>query len=171
MTRSFNVISDCDLIIMVLDVSAPFDKEDRSVANVISRESKDCVTVFNKSDRKRVMEMDEIIDILPNAQPFFVSVKTREGLENFKRSLCDKMAFLNRTGSDYYFLSSQRHFELLEKLLSSLEFSLDTIKSGFPSDMLLVGLRDALSVLAELSGESFDEAILDRIFNEFCVGK
>lgn len=38
-------------------------------------------------------------------------------------------------------------------------------------DCILVDIKQALRRLADITGEDVDEAIVDRVFSKFCVGK
>ncbi len=45
------------------------------------------------------------------------------------------------------------------------------LRNGIPDDFLYVDLEDALASLGELTGETVQEEIIDRVFSRFCVGK
>ncbi len=64
-----------------------------------------------------------------------------------------------------------RHASLIERALLALEGSLEALRSTAPDDLSTVGLRSALQALGELTGESAEEDMLERIFADFCVGK
>ena len=49
--------------------------------------------------------------------------------------------------------------------------SADGLESGMPIEAVLVDLRDALLELERVLGIDADDAVLDRIFATFCVGK
>jgi tRNA modification GTPase len=42
---------------------------------------------------------------------------------------------------------------------------------GVPADMLSIDLRRAIDALGEITGETAREDIVDRIFEQFCIGK
>jgi tRNA modification GTPase len=64
-------------------------------------------------------------------------------------------------------VTRQRHLDILTALRRYLE---NSIKAGSPETMAFE-LHEALDQLDELSGRILRKDILDRIFDEFCVGK
>ena len=52
-----------------------------------------------------------------------------------------------------------------------MERAKTTIETRMPEDFISMDLQDALRYLGEITGESVDEEIIDRIFSRFCLGK
>jgi len=38
-------------------------------------------------------------------------------------------------------------------------------------DTVAIDLREALELLGQITGENATEAVIDRVFSDFCVGK
>ena len=68
-------------------------------------------------------------------------------------------------------ISNARHKNMLSKADEALSRALMTIESGMPEDFISMDLQDALSALGEITGDSVDDEIIDRIFTRFCLGK
>jgi tRNA modification GTPase len=68
-------------------------------------------------------------------------------------------------------VASLRVTERLEEVTSSLEEAISGLERGMPLEAVLIDLRAALHALDETTGGQADDAILDRIFATFCVGK
>jgi tRNA modification GTPase len=68
-------------------------------------------------------------------------------------------------------VASLRVTERLEEVKSSLEEAVSGLERGMPLEAVLIDLRGALHALDETTGGQADDAILDRIFATFCVGK
>ena len=49
--------------------------------------------------------------------------------------------------------------------------ALDAVEGGFGLDAVSVCVDDALDALCELTGENASEAVINEVFERFCVGK
>ena len=72
---------------------------------------------------------------------------------------------------EYVALSRARHRDALEVCrIRLLQFRKNAV-SGAELELLAVDLRDALSALGAVTGETTTDEILDQIFSTFCIGK
>ena len=69
------------------------------------------------------------------------------------------------------FITRERHRERLSKAHDSLSKAVDAIKQNLSSEFIAADLRLSLDSLGEITGETYTEDVLDRIFQEFCIGK
>ena len=66
---------------------------------------------------------------------------------------------------------NRRQADLAASAASSLERSLEAAEQQLPWDFWTIDLRAAALCLGEITGEEVSEAVLDRIFSRFCIGK
>ena len=52
-----------------------------------------------------------------------------------------------------------------------MELTLTKIKAGELSELLVMDLRDALDCIGNVVGRIDNEAMLDKLFKQFCIGK
>jgi tRNA modification GTPase len=64
-----------------------------------------------------------------------------------------------------------RQRELAAAAAASLNRSLEAADQGLPWDFWTIDLRAAIAGLGAITGEEVSEAVLDRIFSRFCIGK
>ena len=81
------------------------------------------------------------------------------------------MMQLDQIKGQDFLLTNIRHIEKLEKTRESLLRVLSGLEDGIFYDILSIDLADALTQLGEISGIEVNEEIVDRIFDEFCLGK
>jgi tRNA modification GTPase len=68
-------------------------------------------------------------------------------------------------------ITNIRHLDALRRTSKHLSRSVRTLRKGFSEEFVAADMRDALSALGEIVGETVAEDILDRIFSQFCIGK
>jgi tRNA modification GTPase len=68
-------------------------------------------------------------------------------------------------------ITSSRHADALRRALAALRRADRETRRGGALDLVAAEVREALSTLGEVTGETATEDILDRIFSQFCVGK
>jgi len=93
-----------------------------------------------------------------------VSALTGEGIP----ALLWRMAALPPEGESAI-LTNSRHIAALERAAAALSAAHAAIPGGL--DCVATDLHAALHALGEITGDSVDAQVLDRIFQRFCVGK
>ena len=68
-------------------------------------------------------------------------------------------------------LAGERQLSAATRAQSALNEALEAAAGGFGLDAVSVCLDDALDALYALTGERADEAVIDGVFEKFCVGK
>ena len=66
---------------------------------------------------------------------------------------------------------TERQREVSQRALTSLEEGLTALETGMTLDAVTVSLEGAIAALLELTGERANEAGVDAVFAQFCVGK
>src|SRR5664280_960195 len=98
-----------------------------------------------------------------------VSAVTGEGLDALRSSIAARLGLVEADGE---LLVLERHREALVSAASSLREAAELARSecGAP-ELVAVRVREALSALGAITGETATEELLDLIFATFCVGK
>jgi tRNA modification GTPase len=68
-------------------------------------------------------------------------------------------------------IDNVRQRQALEKAIASLAAAEIGLRDDGPAELTCIDLRSTLQALAEITGREVDEAVLDRIFHDFCIGK
>lgn len=66
---------------------------------------------------------------------------------------------------------SLRHRRALDQCAAEIELGFAGLRAGAPLELLAEHLRRGTSALDEITGQTTSEAILDRLFARFCLGK
>ncbi len=156
--RTYASLKTSDMALVVLDGSRPFDYQDEHVMD-ITREAERIIAV-NKCDLD--MRLDKAM--LPDDEPvLYISAVTGQGISELKSSIASKTA----PGDEGGLITNARHIKLLESAAQALQSAL----SSMEWDCAATDIREALRSIGAINGRDVDEALLDRIFSRFCLGK
>jgi tRNA modification GTPase len=162
--RSLGAIGSADIVLVVLDGSQPFTDEDRRVMDEV--QGKHVLVIINKSDLPRKLEQ-----LNQPAAQVSLSCRTGEGLDGLKRALSDQVKQGTISSREHVWAVNQRHKTALDQTRENLQRALESITSGLSPEFIALDLRAALDSLGLIIGATYTEDILERIFNEFCIGK
>ena len=61
--------------------------------------------------------------------------------------------------------------ELLKKAKKESNELMKSLENEIPIDMLEIDIRNILDLLGEITGQKYDNELIDRLFANFCLGK
>jgi tRNA modification GTPase len=158
--RSRRAMDESDLLLVVLDGSVEPDR--RVLAETAGRPR---VLVRAKSD----LRTHEAAAALPEAQP--VSALTDEGMEALRERLTREVELrAGASGDEGGIVMSVRQIALIESLHTELAGAEAALVDA-PLEAALVDLNGALASAGRILGVDVSDAVLDRIFSAFCLGK
>ena len=104
-----------------------------------------------------------------NEKYFYVSAINNENIDNLKQEIFNKTISGNLK-SDKLYLTNTRHIDAVKLARTALE-NVVNIFDFTTMDIVSSEIKNAWNSLGEISGVTSDEAILDKIFSKFCLGK
>lgn len=124
---------------------------------------------MNKSDLSPKIDKENIGEL--NAEYIIeTSAKTGFGIEETKE--CIKKLFFNgEVQAKDILLTNMRQKEALNRARMSLLSAADVLTNVESIDLASIDLRNAWNYLGEITGDTLQEDIIDKIFSEFCIGK
>lgn len=169
-TKSYQEGQKADIILLVYDGSQELSAtEDAVYTDLLKCYGDKIIVVMNKADlpqHQHAATKDQKIYHISTASD-------KKGIVELEQAIQDKIALLFASiGSP--FLLNQRHFNMLatlEQHLSTIIAMLTTSQHNVSYELVSYHVKDALTVLSELTGKTMSEAGMDAIFREFCVGK
>ena len=159
-------LETAQLVLAVFDSSQALEKEDRELMDAL--EGVPSIAIVNKTDLPSQIAVEEIQARFEKT--VFLSAATGEGLEDLEQALSeilDTKEFHPQEGV----LFTQRQRADAQTALDSLREGEQALLGGLTLDAVTVCVENALTALSALTGEHVSEEIVDRVFEEFCVGK
>lgn len=154
------------LILAVFDGSTPLGEEDMLV--LARTAGHRAVAILNKSDLPHVCDDAKL-------KPYFehiisLSAKTGEGFEELL-DLIPRLVGLGDGALDGALITNARQAAALARAAERCEAALYAAQSGMTPDAVVMDAEGAVAALGEITGETVTEAVVSRIFSDFCVGK
>lgn len=173
--RTMKKISQADIILMVIDPTAPTDQYTDLAPKILPLcEGKTVIVVVNKSDITAAASSSTIDSSSTynhiNIKQIHISAKTGDGTDKLRSLLCSCSGV--DTATDGVIISNLRHLSALQSALADIHRVISGLASGLPSDLISQDLRSCLYHLGEITGgEIQTDEVLGNIFKHFCVGK
>lgn len=167
-SRAKSAAETADLIIYVVDASAPLDDNDRDIIQMIR--GRKAVVLLNKTDLEAVVTAEYMED-LTGYPVIQVSAKEGTGIEELENQIKSMFYEGEINFNDEIYITNIRHKTALTESLKSLMMVMDSIESGMPEDFFSIDLMDAYARLGSIIGEEVGEDLINEIFSKFCTGK
>ena len=188
--RTQKAIEGAGLIIFLLDGSEGLREEDQDLIKEIKQKNKPVIIAINKIDVISATEGTEDTENYKNLNIFYtcpvesavknefpnenivkISALKNIGLDELRNQIFDIIYNGHCKTPEGIFITRERHRELLSKSQDSLNKVINAINQNLSSEFIAADLRLSLDSLGEITGETYSEDVLNRIFQEFCIGK
>ena len=169
--RTYQKMNQASIVLWMID-SANSESiiQNSEFRNAVS--DKRIILLFNKSDQvtpeQREALEQEFADI--DAPKFFISAKSRTGLEELE-SLLVTTAALPEVSQNDVIVTNLRHYEALVRALDSIHRVQDGLQMQLSGDFVSQDLRECIHHLSDIVGEVSTDSVLQNIFKHFCIGK
>lgn len=175
--RSTAALQHAGIVALVVDAGTPPDAADREAAAAVraAAPATPLILVLNKSD------LPSRIDPAPFARLFdgraapaatiACSATEGTGIAALEDALAATALGGETLDADATLVAQARQRQALEEALGSLAAAEAGLQGGMPAELTAIDLRTALEALGSVTGTDVGEAVLDRIFREFCIGK
>lgn len=159
-------VKTAQFVLAVFDASEALNDDDRAMIEAIG--GTPCVAVVNKSDLPAAIDMAEIEARFPAVVT--VSALSGDGLSALAQAAAEVLqtAALNPNDGILY---TERQRADAKAALACIEEAENALRLGMTWDAVTVSLEGAVAALNELTGERVSDAVVDRVFEKFCVGK
>lgn len=73
--------------------------------------------------------------------------------------------------SDFTYLTNSKDIAILKKALKGIKDIQNSIIQNVPIDMLEIDIKEIWNLLGEITGDTYEDELIDNIFKNFCLGK
>ena len=181
-----NTLEQANLILFLNDISLGENFSDELFYEITNRyPNSDFLLVQNKCDLLNTVGAYSICPLNKKSEynspihnetenTIYISAKNTNDLELLKKRIGEFAKKATENTNDIL-LNERQYFKLLEiekSLLSAKTLLLETTNSEIiPTEIIAIEIRNAGRLLGELTGETWNEEVLNSIFSRFCIGK
>ena len=164
--RSWKKLEEAGLILAVFDGSEPPTREDLELARRCA--GRPAIALVNKEDKPTQFDAELIA-------PYFAMVLPvccqEEGSRKVIAAAVARLLGTSQIDPHAASLSGQRQLSAALRARDAVTGAREAMEAGFGLDAVSVCVDDALDALCELTGENASEAVIEQVFERFCVGK
>lgn len=168
--RSRQAIDTADLILLLIDSSQPLTKEDQQL--IAQTANKPRIIIFNKSDLPTKVDQDKLQALVDGDKVITASMTKHEGIDELSAAISH--LFFNEgieSNQNNVMVTNARHIGLLRQADQALGDVLKGLDDGMPVDLVQIDMTRAWDLLGEITGDSYQDELLDQLFSQFCLGK
>ena len=164
--RSWKKLDEAGLILAVFDGSESLTREDLALAQRCA--GRPAIALINKEDKPTRFDAEIIAGDFAMVIPVCCQ---EEGSRKVIAAAVARLLGTNQIDPHAASLSGQRQLAAATRARDAVAGALDAVEGGFGLDAVSVCVDDALDALCELTGENASEAVINEVFERFCVGK
>lgn len=165
--KTYERIAESDLTLLVLDATHPAPSLPDEVARRLDPGT--TLVVLNK--------IDLLHGTAPKATPpenlthILLSTLTHEGLTELEARITEIADRLQPDDTGDQIAINARHADALRRATDCLDTALHNLNTQGPTELLASDLRGVVDAFGDIAGRIDNEAMLDRLFSTFCIGK
>ncbi len=167
--RARQQMDAADLLIVILDGSERLQGEDVEVLS--QTEERKSLVVINKIDLPRILDVGPAGRMSASRPVIETSAIRGDGIDATIEAVGKMLSNGNGASDPTPLVATLRHREILERTLGAVRKAEQGARDGAGEELIAEDVRYALGALAEMTGQTSDQEVLDRIFSTFCVGK
>jgi len=162
-------VAKSDFILLVLDGSRGLDRDDFEIFGELGGKRK--IIAINKKDLQPRLQLEDVRKEF--SDPIvWISALEKDGIEDLKEAIYNSLTRGEiRLSAESVIVANVRHKIALQQTKDNLSAGLRGLDEETSLEFIAFEIRSALEVLGEIVGETTTEEVLDRIFEQFCIGK
>lgn len=163
--KSLQTIEKADLILFVLNNNEELTEYDKEILEKIKE--KNHIIIINKIDLENKLEINQ----LKEENIVKISALKDNNLEELKNKIIEMYNLEELESKDATYLTNARGLSLLKQAQDIISDIKEGIKTQQPIDMIEIDLKRIWELLGEITGETYQEELINQLFSQFCLGK
>ena len=163
--KSLETIEKADLILYMLNNNEEVTNEDLEILDKLN--GKNYLILINKIDLDKKINLSNF----DYNKIIYISAKENKGIEELKNKIVNMFNINEMETKDLTYLSSARSISLIKQAKESLNDIKKGIEDNLPIDMIEIDIKNMIDLLGQITGKTYQDDLLDKLFSNFCLGK
>ena len=157
-----SIIKQSNLLFLLNDITESETYSDNLLSELKSKfPDTEIIVIQNKIDNlEKIENKDETI---------YIFAKNNIGIYELKSLIYNKA--ISELDSITDVLINQRHYDLLKVTIENIERALISVDEYTENEIIAIDIRNAYTTIGEITGENYNEEVINNIFGAFCIGK
>ncbi|MDC4184685.1 tRNA uridine-5-carboxymethylaminomethyl(34) synthesis GTPase MnmE [Loigolactobacillus coryniformis] len=167
--RSKQAITQADLVLLILNNSEALTDEDRTL--LAATQDKKRLVILNKTDLPVKLDEAELQQTVAPENIIAISALTATGVDQLEQRIADLFWGGIDNSQSTTLVSNARQIGLLNQAKQALDDVLAGIKAEMPVDLVQIDMTRCWDLLGEITGDAYQDELLNQLFSQFCLGK
>ena len=167
--RSKQALVKADLVMVILNANEELTPEDYQLLELTKDKKR--LLILNKTDLPKKLTPAKLQQLAPNDLVLTTSLLTKEGLDVLEEKIAALFFDGIENSQETLLITNARHIALLKQAQNALGDVLKGIKAQMPVDLCQIDMTKVWELLGEITGETYQDELLDQLFSQFCLGK
>lgn len=167
--RSRKAMEQADLVILLLNQAQSLQAVDIELLELTKDQNR--IVVLNKLDLEPKLSKDDLAPYISEDELIETSMLEELGIDQLEAQIEKRFFSGEIKSTDVNYLLNTRHTSLLRQAITALEEVIDATDMMLPVDLIQVDFTRAWDLLGEVTGDSVQDELLDKLFSQFCLGK
>ena len=168
MEKTRDNINSADFVILVLEATKQFTSMDQKI--LADASGKNIIVVINKIDLVHKPKVSLPTGFEPSSTAY-ISALTGQGLKELRSTLRRTFGLKSSEPGFGGLVPNLRQNKSFKDACENLKRAVLGLEQHVPEDLILIDLESANRDLKNIIGQGSGPDLLDRIFEQFCIGK
>lgn len=167
--KSRQVMEKADLVILIFNQAESLQAVDFELLDLTKEQER--IILLNKQDLASQLDIQQLTQYIQEEEIIQTSITEESGLDQLEAMIEQRFFQGNLQNTDINYLLNTRHTQLLKQAISALDEVIQACDMLLPVDLIQIDYTRAWDLLGEITGESVQDELLDKLFSQFCLGK
>lgn len=167
--RSRKALEDAEFVLLVVNQSEALTDEDLDLLEISKHKQR--LVILNKTDLPQKIDRERLQDYIGDDLIIETSALDSNGINSLEKAIAEIFFDGQIESPDATYISNNRQIAHLNAVDQALDDVIGGLEAGMPVDLVQIDLTKAWEELGEITGDTYQDELLNELFSNFCLGK